>query len=27
VIFWVGFGLAVAAVVGYLWKARREVRT
>ena len=27
VIFWVGFGLAVAAVAGYLWKARREVQT
>jgi CDP-diacylglycerol--glycerol-3-phosphate 3-phosphatidyltransferase len=27
VIFWVGFGLAVAAVLGYLWKARREVKT
>jgi CDP-diacylglycerol--glycerol-3-phosphate 3-phosphatidyltransferase len=27
VIFWVGFALAVAAVLGYLWKARREVRT
>jgi CDP-diacylglycerol--glycerol-3-phosphate 3-phosphatidyltransferase len=26
VIFWVGFALAVAAVLGYLWKARREVR-
>jgi CDP-diacylglycerol--glycerol-3-phosphate 3-phosphatidyltransferase len=26
VIFWVGFALAAAALVGYLWKARREVR-
>ena len=25
VIFWIGFALAVAAVVGYAWKARREV--
>jgi CDP-diacylglycerol--glycerol-3-phosphate 3-phosphatidyltransferase len=24
-IFWIGFGLAVAAVIGYLLKARREV--
>ena len=27
VTFWVGFALAVAAVLGYLWKVRREVRT
>jgi CDP-diacylglycerol--glycerol-3-phosphate 3-phosphatidyltransferase len=26
-IFWVGFGLAIAALAGYLWKARREVQT
>jgi CDP-diacylglycerol--glycerol-3-phosphate 3-phosphatidyltransferase len=26
-VFWVGFALAVAALAGYLWKARREVRT
>ena len=25
VIFWVGFGLALAALAAYLWKARREV--
>jgi CDP-diacylglycerol--glycerol-3-phosphate 3-phosphatidyltransferase len=25
-IFWAGFALAVAALVQYLWKARREVR-
>jgi len=24
-IFWIGFALAVAALVGYAWKARREV--
>jgi CDP-diacylglycerol--glycerol-3-phosphate 3-phosphatidyltransferase len=27
VIFWIGFGCAIAALLGYLWKARREVRT
>jgi CDP-diacylglycerol--glycerol-3-phosphate 3-phosphatidyltransferase len=27
VIFWIGFACAIAALVGYLWKARREVRT
>jgi CDP-diacylglycerol--glycerol-3-phosphate 3-phosphatidyltransferase len=27
VIFWVGFGLAIAALLGYFWKARREVET
>ena len=27
VIFWVGFALAAAALVGYLWKARREDST
>ena len=26
-IFWVGFACAIAALLGYLWKARREVRT
>jgi len=26
VIFWIGFGLAIAAVVGYAWKARSEVQ-
>ena len=26
-IFWVGFACAIAAMLGYLWKARREVRT
>ena len=26
VIFWIGFGLALAALGAYLWKARREVR-
>jgi CDP-diacylglycerol--glycerol-3-phosphate 3-phosphatidyltransferase len=25
VIFWIGFALAVAALAGYAWKARREV--
>ena len=25
IIFWVGFGLALAALAAYLWKARREV--
>jgi len=24
-IFWTGFALAVAALVGYVWKARREL--
>jgi CDP-diacylglycerol--glycerol-3-phosphate 3-phosphatidyltransferase len=27
VIFWIGFACAIAALLGYLWKARREVRT
>jgi len=27
VLFWIGFGLAVAASAVYLWKVRREVRT
>ena len=27
VMFWVGFGLALASLAAYLWKARREVRT
>jgi len=27
ILFWIGFGLAIAALVAYLWKARREVRT
>ena len=27
VIFWIGFGLALAALVAYVWKARREVKT
>jgi CDP-diacylglycerol--glycerol-3-phosphate 3-phosphatidyltransferase len=27
VIFWIGFSLAIAALAGYLWKARREVAT
>jgi CDP-diacylglycerol--glycerol-3-phosphate 3-phosphatidyltransferase len=27
VIFWIGFGLAIAALLAYLWKARREVAT
>ena len=27
VLFWIGFGLAVAALGAYLWKARREVKT
>jgi CDP-diacylglycerol--glycerol-3-phosphate 3-phosphatidyltransferase len=27
VIFWLGFACAIAALLGYLWKARREVRT
>ena len=27
VIFWIGFTCAIAALLGYLWKARREVRT
>jgi CDP-diacylglycerol--glycerol-3-phosphate 3-phosphatidyltransferase len=27
VIFWTGFGFAIAALLGYLWKAHREVRT
>ena len=26
-IFWAGFGFAVAALVGYAWTARREVKT
>jgi len=26
-IFWIGFGLAVAALLGYIAKARKEVRT
>ena len=26
VIFWIGFGLALAALGAYLWKARREVK-
>jgi CDP-diacylglycerol--glycerol-3-phosphate 3-phosphatidyltransferase len=26
-IFWIGFACAIAALLGYLWKARREVRT
>src|SRR6187455_3251673 len=27
VLFWIGFALAIAALVGYAWKARREVTT
>jgi CDP-diacylglycerol--glycerol-3-phosphate 3-phosphatidyltransferase len=27
VLFWIGFGLALAALGAYAWKARREVRT
>jgi CDP-diacylglycerol--glycerol-3-phosphate 3-phosphatidyltransferase len=27
VIFWLGFACAIAALLGYFWKARREVRT
>ena len=27
VIFWIGFALAIAALVAYAWKARREVKT
>ena len=27
VIFWIGFGLAIAALVGYVWKARGQVKT
>jgi len=27
ILFWVGFGLAIAALLAYLWKARREVAT
>jgi CDP-diacylglycerol--glycerol-3-phosphate 3-phosphatidyltransferase len=27
VIFWIGFGIAVGALVQYLWKAKQEVRT
>ncbi len=27
IIFWIGFALAAAALLGYLWKARREVQT
>jgi CDP-diacylglycerol--glycerol-3-phosphate 3-phosphatidyltransferase len=27
VIFWIGFGCAIAALLAYLWKARREVQT
>ena len=27
VLFWIGFALALAAVVAYVWKARREVKT
>jgi CDP-diacylglycerol--glycerol-3-phosphate 3-phosphatidyltransferase len=26
ILFWIGFGLAVAALLAYVWKARREVR-
>jgi len=27
ILFWIGFGLAIAALVAYVWKARREVKT
>jgi len=27
VLFWIGFALAIAALLAYLWKAKREVRT
>ena len=27
VLFWIGFGLAIAALVAYVWKARSEVKT
>ncbi len=27
IIFWIGFACAIAALLGYLWKARREVQT
>jgi CDP-diacylglycerol--glycerol-3-phosphate 3-phosphatidyltransferase len=26
-LFWIGFGCAIAALLAYLWKARREVKT
>ena len=27
ILFWIGFALAIAALLAYLWKAKREVRT